>query len=173
MGLDSPGENPRAPPIEREPIPSIHHISAPHERIIGSRPNYTNHILEWNPDEDDNYNISSIIISTDDDVPPWKIASKKNVMPYEARAKFISSSMQIWGMVTIKEFNVQWEAKLIPSQRSTRHVEVVYVSEVVLVKLEQQSAYRRKLVKNIGGLIAFFLPLPSPPVPEIFYMQLI
>ena len=34
------------------------------------------------------------------------------------------------------------------------------------------SVHRRKLVKNVGGLIAFLFPLPSPPVSGFFYMQL-
>jgi len=29
------------------------------------------------------------------------------------------------------------------------------------------------LSKILGGLIAFLLPLPFPPVPEFFYMQII
>ena len=54
-------------------------------------------------------------------------------MPYEARAKLLLALPNM-GIGDVKEFNVQYEAKLIPSQRSTRHVAVVYASKVVLVK---------------------------------------
>src|SRR6218665_2486685 len=88
------------------------------------------------------------------------------------RSTFTGHSKRKWRTVSLTPDSSQFSESWRPQRpKLTTNISTIYASAGFCDPVHNLG-HRRKLVKNIGGLIAFLLPLPSHPVPEFFYMQL-